>query len=243
LGEAQQFARVNRLMLMGEMTASIAHEVSQPLTGIVANAGTCQRYLAAPVPDLAEVRQHLEFIARDGRRAADIIARVRQLVKRAPPRAEPLDLNETLRETIALADRQLREHEVVLRTELTEGLPWVRADRIQLQQVILNLVVNAAEAMSEADGARELLVRTAAGNTDDLILEVLDSGPGIAPSQADHLFTSFHSTKPDGMGMGLSISRLIIESHGGQLTASANVPRGAAFRFTLPLSGPEAFDA
>ncbi|MGD1067648.1 MAG: histidine kinase dimerization/phospho-acceptor domain-containing protein, partial [Vulcanimicrobiaceae bacterium] len=159
LQQAHHFARVNRLMLMGEMTASIAHEVNQPLTGIIANAGTCQRYLGAAVPDLTEVRTHLELIARDGRRAADVIGRVRRLVKRAPPRSEPLDLNETLLEAIALADRVVHEYAVDVRTELAPGLPTVPADRIQLQQVILNLVVNAAEAMGALDERpRELVV-------------------------------------------------------------------------------------
>jgi two-component system, LuxR family, sensor kinase FixL len=239
LQQAQDFARVNRVILMGEMTASIAHEVNQPLSGIVANAGTCLRYLAAPVPNLNEVRTHLEFIARDGRRAADVITRVRSLVKASPPQTESLNLNETILEVIELARDQLSRGPITLRTELPDDLPPIPGDRIQLQQVILNLVVNAIDAMSTADaGRRNLTVRSGPYDPGHLFVEVADSGTGFDSSTADRLFNSFYTTKSQGMGMGLSISRLIVEAHGGELTAANNLPHGAIFRFTLPLTPP-----
>jgi two-component system sensor kinase FixL len=236
LQQTQELARVNRLMLMGEMTASIAHEVNQPLTGIVANAGTCLRYLAAEIPDLLEVRQYLGFIARDGKRAAEVISRIRALVKRVPERREHLDLNESVLEVIALTQSELARNPVELRISLASGLPPVPADRVQLQQVILNLIVNALEAMHDVgDRPRELTVNSGTCDSNEVFLEVRDSGPGLDAANLDRLFRSFYTTKPEGMGMGLSISRLIVESHGGRLWATPNDPHGAVFRFTLPV--------
>ena len=241
LQQTQDLARVNRVVLMGEMTASIAHEVNQPLTGILANAGTSLRYLAAEVPDLEEVRQYLELILRDGRRAADVIGRIRALVKRVPARRGHLDLNESVLEVIALTQNELQRNPVDLQTNLASGLPQIPADRVQLQQVILNLIVNALEAMNEVgDRPRSLIVNSGTNDSNAVFVEVRDTGPGLDEANLDRLFRSFYTTKPEGMGMGLSISRLIVESHGGRLWATKNVPHGAVFRFTLPVDGVDA---
>jgi C4-dicarboxylate-specific signal transduction histidine kinase len=241
LQQTQDLARVNRVVLMGEMTASIAHEVNQPLTGILANAGTSLRYLAAEVPDLEEVRQYLELILRDGRRAADVIGRIRALVKRVPERRGHLDLNESVLEVIALTQNELQRNPVDLQTNLASGLPQIPADRVQLQQVILNLIVNALEAMNEVgDRPRSLIVNSGTNDSNAVFVEVRDTGPGLDEANLDRLFRSFYTTKPEGMGMGLSISRLIVESHGGRLWATKNVPHGAVFRFTLPVDGVDA---
>jgi two-component system, LuxR family, sensor kinase FixL len=243
LQQTQDLARVNRVMLMGEMTASIAHEVNQPLTGIIVNAGTGLRYLAAEVPDLKEVRQYLELIVRDGKRAAEVIGRIRALVRRVPGRRSHLDLNESVREVMALTQNELQRNPVELRTNLATDLPLVPADRVQLQQVILNLIVNALEAMNEVgDGPRTLVVNSGTTDPNEVFVEVRDTGPGVDAANLDRLFRSFYTTKPEGMGMGLSISRLIVESHGGRLWATKNTPRGAIFWFTLPVQGSDADD-
>jgi signal transduction histidine kinase len=240
LRQAQaELAHANRVMLVGEMTSSIAHEINQPLTGVVSNAGTCSRYLAAETPDLEEVRHYLGLIIRDGKRAADIIARIRVLLKRVPPRKDPLDVNEAIREVIALTQNEVHKTSVELTTRLSYGLPLVPADRIQLQQVVLNLIVNAIEAMNEVrDRPRELVVASGRsdgnGKANQVFVEVRDTGPGVDPANLDRLFNSFFTTKPGGMGMGLSISRSIIEAHGGRLLAMPNEPHGVVFRFTLP---------
>ncbi|HEY0518225.1 MAG TPA: ATP-binding protein, partial [Ilumatobacteraceae bacterium] len=235
-----ELAHANRVMLVGEMTASIAHEINQPLTGVVANAGTSLRYLAAEPPNMEEARHYLALIARDGKRASEVIGRIRALVKKMPPRSDLVDMNEAIREVIALTQNELQRSSVHLRTRLSSGLPLVPADRIQLQQVILNLIVNAVEAMSEMrEGPRELTVRSGS-EPNDMFVEVQDSGPGVEPANLDRLFTSFFTTKSDGMGMGLSISRSIIEAHGGRLWATPNEPRGIVFRFTLPVEAADA---
>jgi signal transduction histidine kinase len=228
-------ARVNRIMLMGEMTASIAHEVNQPLTGILANAGTASRYLVREVPELEEVQRCLSLIVRDGRRAGEVISRIRALAKKAPPDSIRLDLNEAILEVVNLTERDLKAKRVLLQTELSGDLPLILADRVQLQQVLLNLIVNALEAMNEHDGPRELIVTSGQSQSNEVFVEVRDSGPGLDPASFDRLFQSFYTTKPEGMGMGLSISRSIVESHGGRLFATANVPRGAVFRVILPV--------
>jgi PAS domain S-box-containing protein len=229
-------ARVNRVMVVGEMAASIAHEVSQPLTGIVAHAGTGLRWLAANPPNIDEARQALEFILRDGHRAAGIIARTRALVEKVPPRRERLDINTAILEVIALSNPELHRNQVEIRSQLASGLPPVPADRIQLQQVILNLIVNAREAMSEAGNLpRELVVASGAIDANEVFIEVRDSGPGFGGADPRRIFDSFYTTKSDGIGMGLSICRSIVEAHGGRLWASPNQPHGAVFRFTLPI--------
>jgi two-component system, LuxR family, sensor kinase FixL len=244
LQQTQELARVNRVMLMGEMTASIAHEVNQPLTGIVANAGTGLRYLAAEIPDVEEARRYLELIVRDGKRAAEVIGRIRTLVKRVPERRSHLDLNESVLEVIALTQNELQRNPVDLQINLATDLPMIPADRVQLQQVILNLIVNALEAMNEA-GERPRTLVVNSGTTDssiEVFVEVQDTGPGLDAANLDRLFRSFYTTKPEGMGMGLSISRLIVESHGGRLWATKNEPHGAVFRFTLPVQGVDVDD-
>lgn len=241
LQQAQaNLARVNRIMLVGEMTASIAHEVNQPIAAAVTNAGACLRWLGAQPPDLERARQALERIVRDGSRATEVIGRVRALVKKVPPRADLFDINEAILEVIALAQSELQKHPVELRTHLASDVPLVTADRVQLQQVILNLIVNAIDAMGGvANGRRELVVNSGRSDPDDVFVEVRDSGPGLDPGDLNHLFDSFFTTKPEGMGMGLSISRSIVESHGGRLWAMPNEPHGAIFRFTLPVQGGE----
>jgi signal transduction histidine kinase len=235
LRQAQaELAHANRVMLVGEMTASIAHEINQPLTGVVANGGTALRYLAAQTPNLDEARQYLGLIVRDGKRAAEVLHRIRALVKKVPPRRELLEMNEAILEVIALTRNELQRSSVRLRTRLSSGLPLVPADRIQLQQVILNLIVNAVEAMNDVgDRPRELAV-SSGRESNDVFVEVRDSGPGVDPANLDRLFKSFFTTKQEGMGMGLSISRSIVEAHGGRLWAQPNEPHGVVFRLTLP---------
>jgi C4-dicarboxylate-specific signal transduction histidine kinase len=224
------------------MTASIAHEINQPLGAIVNNASACLRWLAAG--DLQEARQSAALVIADGHRAGEIIARIRALAKKAPARKDWLDINETIREVIALARSEVHRSGVALETRLSDEvhyLPLIFADRIQLQQVILNLIVNAIEAMSGADdGARELLVRSAAAGSQRVLVAVRDTGPGLDPKSLDHLFDAFYTTKPQGMGMGLAISRSIIEVHGGRLWATANADKGATFQFTLPTGAEKA---
>lgn len=235
-----ELAHVSRLTTLGELAASIAHEVNQPLAAVVANADAGLHWLARQPPDLEEVRQALSHIVKDGHRAGEIIKRVRALVKRTPPQRERLNINDVVREVIALLRSELQKRGIVLQTRLATDLPQISGDRIQLQQVILNLIVNAAEAMSgEGEGPRELLIDTEGDDTEgDLSSEVLvavrDSGPGLKEEGLDRLFDPFYTTKPNGIGMGLAISRSIIASHGGLLWASRNLPHGATFQFTLP---------
>jgi PAS domain S-box-containing protein len=229
-----ELAHVNRVTTMGQLTASIAHEVSQPITATVTNAGAALRWLRAQPPDLEEVRQALGRIIKDGNRAGHVIGRVRDLIKRVPPRVEHLDINETISEVLGLIRGELPRNGVLLRTDLTPGLPPVEGDRVQLQQVMLNLIVNAVEAMSGVcDGPRELRIGTENDGA-SVLVTVQDSGPGLSPDCSGRLFDAFYTTKPEGMGMGLSICRSIIEAHGGTIWPMANAPRGATFRFALP---------
>jgi signal transduction histidine kinase len=196
------------------------------------------RFLAAQPPDLEEVRQYLGLIVRDGKRAAEVIGRIRGLVKKVPSRRDRVDINTAILEVIALTHSELQRNPVELRTHLSSDLPVVPADRVQLQQVILNLIVNAIEAMSGVrDRPRELVVDSGVSDSNEVFVEVQDSGPGLDPANLHRLFDSFYTTKPDGMGMGLSISRSIIEAHGGRLWAMPNKPHGAVFRLTLPTEG------
>jgi PAS domain S-box-containing protein len=235
LQQAQaDLARLNRVMLLGEMTASIAHEVNQPIAATVTNAHAGLRWLGAQPPDLEEARQAFGRIVRDGSRAGEVIDRIRALVKKVPPRRELLDINETIREVIALTQTDMQRNAVRLQTRLAGDLPFVPADRVQLQQVIMNLIVNAVEAMSSVDdSSRELTIASGKDDANAVFVEVRDTGPGIDPADLDRLFQSFYTTKPDGIGMGLAISRSIIEAHGGRLSAASNQPHGALFRFTL----------
>ena len=230
-----QLAHVNRIATTGQLTASIAHEVNQPIAATVANAQAALRWLGGEPPNLDEVRQALRRIARDGDRAGAVVARIRDLIKGAPHRDERVDINAAIREVIELIRNEAMKNGVSAQTELVEGLPPVSGDRVELQQVILNLILNAVEAMSETgEEPRELLITTGKTESGDVLVAVCDSGPGLAPPTLEHLFKAFHTTKPNGLGLGLSICRSIIEGHGGRLWASANAPRGAVFQFTLP---------
>ena len=236
LREAQmELAHVNRVTTMGQLAASIAHEVNQPIAGAVTNADAGLRWLSTRPPNLEEVREAFERIIKDSKRAGDVIGRVRNLIKKAPPRNDPLDVNEMLLEVVALTRGELPRNGVSLQTQLSEGLPLIHGDRVQLQQVILNLILNAIEAMSEvSEGSRELLVSTGNEQSGAVLVAVRDSGPGLDPASLDQLFDAFYTTKPGGMGMGLSICRSIVEVHRGRIWAEANVPQGATFQFTLP---------
>ncbi len=238
LREAQtELAHVNRVTTMGLLAASIAHEINQPVAAAVTNAHAALRWLGAQPPDLEEARQALAHIVKDGHRAGEIVTRIRGLIKRAPSRNDRLDINETILEVIALTRSEVQRNRVSLQTRLANGLPPVQGDRIQLQQVILNLIVNAVEAMSgAAEGARALLISTGKDASNAVLVAVRDSGSGLDPEGLDRLFDPFYTTKPSGMGMGLSICRSIIEAHGGRVWATANVPQGAVFEFTLPVA-------
>ncbi len=237
LREAQtELAHVNRVTTMGQLTASIAHEVSQPIAATVANAHAALRWLDAQPPDQEEVRLALDDIIKDGKRAGDVIGHIRAIVRNVPPRHDRLDINEAILDVIDLTQSELVRKGISLQTEFARGLPSIRGDRIQLQQVILNLIMNAAEAMSDAsEQSRDLLIATAEDKPGGVRVEVRDSGPGLSRESLERLFDPFYTTKRGGMGMGLSICRSIIEAHGGQVGATANVPRGATFHFTLPV--------
>ena len=238
LDKAQaELAHVTRVMTLGEMTASIAHEINQPLAAVVNNASACLRWLAAQTPNLEEARQSAALIIADGHRAGEIISRVRTLVKKSPPQKDWLDINETILEVIALARSEVQGNRVALQTQLSDELPLVMADRIQLQQVILNLVMNAIEAMSGVTrwSRESCWLASRKNESAGSLVTVRDSGPGLEPENLDHLFTPSTRPKPKGMGMGLAICRSIIEAHGGRLWATTNNGQGATFQFTLPI--------
>jgi PAS domain S-box-containing protein len=239
LREAQtQLAHVNRVTTMGQLTASIAHEVKQPIAAVIANADAALRWLGRGPPDLEEVRQSLDSIIKDSNRAGDVIDRIRALVKKAPARQDRLDINETILEVIEVTRSEVLRNGVSLQTELARGLPLIQGDRIQLQQIVLNLIMNAVEAMSDASvESRDLLISTVRDESIGVLAAVRDSGPGLEPERLERLFDPFYTTKPGGMGMGLSICRSIVEAHGGRVWATANVPRGACFHFSLPADG------
>jgi PAS domain S-box-containing protein len=231
-----EFAHANRVATMGQLTASIAHEVNQPIAAAVTNANAGLRWLSAGRPDLEEARQAFRRVLENGNRAGEVIGRIRALVKKAPARKDSVAINEAILEVVALTHGEAAKNGVSVSTLLAEGLPAIEGDRVQLQQVILNLIVNAIEAMSGASGdtPRQLLVTSERAEPDGVMVAVKDSGPGLAPATLDRLFDAFYTTKADGMGMGLSICRSIIEAHGGRLRASPNHPRGAVFEFTVP---------
>src|SRR5215813_8941713 len=230
-----ELAHANRVATMGQLSASIAHEISQPIGAGLSYANAASHWLAAQPPNLEEVRRDLGFIVESGIRANEVIDRIRALVKKAPPRKNRLEINEAILQIIALAQNEMANSGISVRTQLAEALPAIQGDRVQLQQVILNLLINAIEAMSGMSGGpRELLISTAKTDSEGVLIAVRDSGPGLAPESVDRLFESFYTTKPNGLGMGLSIYRSIIEAHGGRLWATANAPHGAVFQFTLP---------
>jgi len=231
-----ELAHANRVATMGQLTASIAHEVNQPIAATITNAKAALRWLAGAPPDLEEVRDALTRIARDGDRAGEIIGRIRALAKKAPPQKDRLNINDAIREVIDLTYGEAAKNGVSLQIDLEDGLPPVYGDRVQLQQVMLNLIVNAIQAMAATDdGPRELFIGTAKNGPDRVIVTVRDTGPGLPPAMRDSLFEAFQTTKPGGLGLGLSICHSIVEAHGGELTAKANAPRGAVFQFTVPV--------
>jgi PAS domain S-box-containing protein len=228
-------AHMNRLSMMGELTASLAHEITQPIASARNNARAALNFLDKDAPDVAELKEALGCVVGDADRAGDIIGRIRDHIKKASPRKYRFDLNEAINEVIVLARSAIAKNGVSVRTRLTEGLAPVEGDRVQVQQVILNLILNAAEAMGAVDEeARELLISTEQSRTNGVLVAVHDSGPGIDPDHIERVFEHFYTTKCTGMGMGLPICRSIIDAHGGQLSADTNEPRGAVFRFTLP---------
>ena len=230
-----ELAHANRVATMGQLTASIAHEVNQPITAAVLNAEAALRWLGAQPPNLDQVRGSLGLVVEAGTRAGNVIEGIRALVKKAPPRQACLDLNEAIAEVITLTRGEAAKTGVSVRTDLADGLPLIYGDRVQLQQVVLNLIINAIEAMSGVtETPRALLICTQKAEPNGVLVEVRDSGPGFAPATIERLFDAFHTTKPGGLGLGLSICRSIIETHGGRLWAKANLPRGAIFEFSLP---------
>jgi len=234
LSQAQvEVAHLGRVGLLGELAASIAHEVNQPLSGITLNAGASLQWLSMEPPKLAEARQALSNVQREAKRASDIIARIRAMLKKVTPERTLVDANEVVGQVLSLVASELTKAGVTVKTELTPGKAYVRGDRVQLQQVLLNLVVNAIEAMSATNAPRELLIKTL-NVGDRVVVQVEDTGPGLDAAQAKHFFEPFYTTKSKGLGMGLSISRSIIESHGGHLSTRPRPSRGTIFEFTLP---------
>jgi NO-binding membrane sensor protein with MHYT domain len=236
-------AHVNRVTTMGELTASLAHEVNQPIAAAVANAHACLNWLAGDTPNLEEARASAMSIVEDGTRAAEIISRTRLLFTKASPQHEPVDVNDVIREMIALLRSEVARYSISVRTELAAQLPQVLGDRVQLQQVLMNLIINGIDAMKDVDGTRELAIASRRAEHEQLMVCVSDTGVGLPPAQADQIFYAFFTTKPHGTGMGLSISRSIVESHRGRLMAADNSPRGATFHVILPTTLPAAVEA
>jgi signal transduction histidine kinase len=219
---------------MGELTASIAHEVSQPIAAASMNANALRRFLDREPPDLEMARNALGCLMSDNHRAGDFIGRIRDLVKKTPPQKDRLDINGAILEVIELARSEAVKHGVSVQTELADSLPLVEGDRVQLQQVVLNLIVNAIQATGAvAEGTRKVLITTARAGPDSVLVGVKDSGPGLASDNLERVFDPFYTTKPSGLGMGLSICRSIIEAHAGRLWVTANAPHGAIFNFTV----------
>jgi signal transduction histidine kinase len=237
LGKARsELAHVARVTSLGALTASIAHEVNQPIGASRNNAHAALRFLAADPLDLAEVREALESVVSETYRAAEILSRIRDQVKKAPPRMEGVTLNAAIEEVIALVRGELSKHRVTVRTRLAAGLSPVYADRVQLQQVVLNLILNAIEAITSIDDeSRELVISTESSQPEGVLVAVADSGPGVNPDDRERVFESFYTTKTGGVGIGLSICRSIIDAHSGRLWVDAGQPRGAVFRFTVPV--------
>jgi C4-dicarboxylate-specific signal transduction histidine kinase len=235
--EAQaELAHVTRVTTLGELTASIAHEVNQPLAAITSNAEACLRWLDRGPSHLDAARRSVEWIINDCNRASEVIQRVRALAKRTNIQKAPLHINDVVDEVVSLMQREMSSHRVSLRKELASALPMVFADRIQLQQVMINLVLNSIEAMqSVTDRPRELTIQSRRDGEHQVLLTVKDCGVGVSAENANRLFSAFFTTKPSGMGMGLSIGRSIVEAHGGRLWAELNLPQGAAFHFSLSL--------
>jgi C4-dicarboxylate-specific signal transduction histidine kinase len=229
-----ELAHANRVATTGQLTASITHEVNQPITAAVTYALAAQRWLSAEPPNFREVDAALSHIVKEGNRAGEVVGRIRGLIKKAPARKDAVAINDAILEVIALTRTEAANNSVSVRTQLAEGLPRVQGDRVQLQQVLVNLIINAIEAMHDVgEEERELLISTR-NEPDGVSVEVRDSGPGFTPVALERVFEAFYTTKSGGLGLGLSICQSIIEAHNGRLWASANVPRGASVQFALP---------
>ncbi len=228
-------AHISRVTTMGELTASLAHEVNQPIAAAVTDANTCLRWLMRDQPNLEEARGAASRIVKDATRAAEIVSRVRLLFRKGTPQRELVDVNELIQELIVLLRGEATRYSIALRTDLSADLPQVMADGVQLQQVMMNLILNSIDAMRDVEGTRELAIKSERGENEHLMVSISDTGVGLPPQQTDQIFNAFFTTKPHGTGMGLRISRSIVESHGGRLWASDNFPRGASFHFTLPI--------
>jgi PAS domain S-box-containing protein len=231
-------ARVSRITIMGELTASLAHEVNQPITAAVTNANACLRFLAGESPDLEAAREAAAAIVQAGVRAAEIISRTRRIFEKGALQREPIEVDSVIRETVLILNGEASRAGVSIRTGLAADFPEVLGDRVQLQQVLMNLILNGIDALKAAEGTREITIGSQRTGEDEIMVSVSDTGIGLPADHADHLFETFYTTKPHGTGMGLSISRSIIAAHDGRLWAEPNEPRGAVFRFTLP-TGPE----
>jgi signal transduction histidine kinase len=236
LRQAQSdLARINRVNTMGELTAALAHDLSQPISGAITNANTCLRKLAHDQPNLDAVRTTVNRIARDAQRAADIIARIRSLFARGAINREVIDINEISRKTVALMRDEAVRYNISVRTELAADVPPIVGDRVQLQQVAMNLILNGIEAMKKVDGTREMVIRSQRAENEQVLVSVSDTGIGFAPELAQRIFDPFFTTKPTGTGMGLRICSTIVESHGGRLWAVGAPGRGATFHLSLPV--------
>jgi signal transduction histidine kinase len=227
-----ELAHTNRVSMLGELAASISHELKQPITAAMANAQASLRWLNRDQPDLDGARRSAEAIVKDEARAVDIIDRLRSLYKKTPPQREPVDVCEIVSEMILLLRGEANDHAVSIRTDLAADLPKITADRVQLQQVLMNLMLNAIEAMKDTGGV--LTVKSQLGEDGQIEISVQDTGPGLPPGKANQIFDAFFTTKPQGSGMGLAISKSIVESHGGRIWANDDSGRGATFHFTLP---------
>jgi signal transduction histidine kinase len=227
-------AHISRVTTMGELTASLAHEITQPISAAMTDANACRRWLARDLPEVEEAHQAASRVTEDLRRASDIIGRIRLLFKKSAPEREPVDVNEVIREMIVLLSYEANRFSVSIRPDVADDLPRVMADRVQLQQVLMNLMLNGIDAMKDVGDAGELIVRSERGGNGELLISVADTGVGLPLEREDQIFDAFFTTKPHGTGMGLSISRSIVEAHGGRLWAAPNAGRGTTFQFTLP---------
>ena len=236
-------AHANRVTTMGELSASLAHEINQPITGAITNASTCLRWLNREPPDIENARLAIKRIIRDANRAAEIIDRVKMLFRKGVVKKELLDVNEVIREMETLLHHEATQHSVSVQTELATDLPLIAGDRVQLQQVLMNLMINSIDAMKAVDGPRELTLGTRNDSDEQLLVSVADTGIGIPADQTGQIFQAFFTTKEFGTGMGLRISQTIIEAHGGRLWVTENHPRGASFHFTLDASSDAGAEA
>jgi C4-dicarboxylate-specific signal transduction histidine kinase len=238
LRQAQaDLARVIRMTTMAEFTASLAHEVNQPIAAAVTDANTCLRWLKHDPPNVEEAREAASRAVKAGTRAAEIISRVRQLFEKGVPQQELVDVNEVIQDMLALMRGEAERYSISIRRELAGDLPLIMGDRLQLQQVMMNLIINGIDAMKEVDGIRELIITSQRAKNEQLVVSVSDTGVGLPEQQVEQIFDAFFTTKPHGTGLGLRISRSIVESHGGRLWAATKSPRGASFCFALPIQG------